>query len=258
MKNLNLLKSILVLGSVLCMLQTIGQQIGISDARSFSGGSYMPPQGQYEPGANRTSCLYLIDDGTQDNSIGITGDADIMWLNYFTAIAGCELINTVYVMWGEMSDGGPCRIILYEDPDDDGNPDDAVYLTETLTMVQNANTNIFTTVNIIPTTVSGGFFVAALCQNVALGNYPAPLDELLSQTNSWAVANYPGLFDTYNLINNPLPPYLIDLLGFPGNWCLRAEGTEAGPTAVPVSNWALILGIGLILIFAVIRFRRIF
>ena len=256
MKKLNLLKSVLVLGFVLLMIQTFGQQIGISDARSFSGGSYMPPQGQYDPGSNRTNCIYLLDDGTQENSIGITGDADIMWLNYFTAIAGCELINTVYLTWGETQNGFPCRIILYEDPDDDGYADNAIYLTETATTVQNANTNFFTTVSITPTLVSGGFFVAAICQNLPEGNYAAPLDETLSQGNSWIAAHYPGLFDVYNLMSNPLPPTLVDYF-FPGNWLLRAEGTEAGPVATPVSNWALFIGIGLILIFAVVRFRRL-
>jgi len=43
------------------------------------------------------------------------------------------------------------------------------------------------------------------------------------------------------------------------DWAFRLEGTSGGgePSAVPVSNWALFIGIGLILIAAVIRFRRL-
>lgn len=45
----------------------------------------------------------------------------------------------------------------------------------------------------------------------------------------------------------------------PSDWAFRLEGTaeNVGPAQTPVSNWALIIGIGLILMIAVIRFRRI-
>jgi len=34
-------------------------------------------------------------------------------------------------------------------------------------------------------------------------------------------------------------------------------GTDSAPQNVPISNWALFIGIGLILVAAAIRFRRI-
>jgi hypothetical protein len=176
-----------------------------------------------------------------------------MWLNYFTAIPGCELINTISLTWGSYNNGGACRVILYEDPDDDGIPDDAVYLTEATTIVANANTNIFTNVSITPTLVSGGFFVAALIQDGSFG-WPAPIDQTLFQGNSWIAAGNLLAFDVNNLPNNLFPPENIDNY-FPGNWLLRAEGGGA-PPEVPISNWALYIGIGLILVFAIVRFRK--
>jgi hypothetical protein len=257
MKTCNLLRSVFFIICAVIIVQGFGQQMGIADARSVLGANYLPPQGQYDPGANRTSCQYFFDDGTQENSVGFVGASyDGMWLNYFTVTPGCEQITTAYVMWGLMPDGGPCRIILYEDPDDDGNPDDAVYLTESLTTVQNANTNIFTIVSITPTTVSGGFFIAALCQNLPSATYPAPLDEGSSLGDSWFAGHFvAGAFDVFNLMNNAFTPIPAGTY-FPGNWCLRAEGIAAGPVDIPISNWALFIGIGLILVVAVVRFRR--
>jgi hypothetical protein len=61
------------------------------------------------------------------------------------------------------------RLILYDDPNDDGDPSDAVYLTEATTNVTHYGFPITTV--IIPTRfVSGKFFVAALVQNIPAGS----------------------------------------------------------------------------------------
>jgi large repetitive protein len=257
MKRLNFLSlmSVLLLAGILFTIQTYGQGNRLIDAKSFLGKNYVQPIAQNDQGASRSTCLYAIDDGGMENAIGFTGASgnDVMWLNYFTAIEGCELINMIYVAWGDMANGGACRLILYEDPDNDGNPDDAVYLTEATTTVANANTSIFTGVSITPTTVSGGFFVAALCQNLPDYQFPAAMDQTTPQGNSWIIADFSaGGFDVNNLMTNDFPPTNIDLY-FPGNWLLRAEGTNN----VPLSNWALYIGLGLILVFTIVRFRKL-
>jgi len=43
---------------------------------------------------------------------------------------------------------------------------------------------------------------------------------------------------------------------FPTDFAFELYGTDSGIVETPISNWALFIGIGLILIFAVIRFRR--
>jgi len=248
--------SVLFLVGMLFTIQTYGQGHSLTDAKSVLGKNYVQPAAQNEQGTNRFGCLYLVDDGLMENAIGFTGadGNDVMWLNYFTTMPGCELINTIYVTWGDVANGGACRVILYKDPDNDGNPDDAVYLTEGLTTVTNANTNIFTGVSITPTIVSGGFFVAGLCQNLPDMQFPAPIDQTTAQGKSWLVADFSaGGFDVNNLTANDFTPNNIDLY-FPGNWLLRAEGTSNN---VPLANWALFIGIGLILLFAVVRFRKL-
>jgi hypothetical protein len=254
------MRSVLIFGSVLLMVQSFGQANIISDVRTKSGHNYVPPSGQHNPAASRDACSYILDDGTIENSLGLTIGGDFMWLNYFTVTGGCESINTVNITWGLMSNGVPCRVFLYDDPDDDGNPDDAVYLTEASTTVQNAwtsfnpgETMIFTTVGITPTTVSGGFFVAALIQNQQAGQYPAPMDETTPQGKSWIAYTDSGSFDVNNLSNNTI--YSTGDINYPCNFMLRSAGGEA-PADVPISNWALSIGIGLILVFTIIRFRK--
>jgi hypothetical protein len=251
MKEIYSMRTVLLLGAVLFMLQSFGQGSTLTDAKSVLGINYVQPVGQYGQGVSRDACQYILDDGTQETSIGFTGDADVMWLNYFTTTAGCEMINTISLAWGVIDNGGSCRVILYEDPDDDGNPDDAVYLTEATTTIVNANTDIFTNVSITPTLVSGGFFVAALTSSTYM--WPAALDQSTTQAKSWIVAEFIfGGFDVNNLMNNDFQPELIDNY-YPGNWLLRAEGEAPN---VPLSNWALFIGIGLILVFAVVRLRK--
>ena len=54
----------------------------------------------------------------------------MMWLNGFEIIPGAGIIDQVGVYWGAVPDGMKARLILYNDPDNDGHPDDAVYLAE--------------------------------------------------------------------------------------------------------------------------------
>ena len=72
-------------------------------------------------------------------------------LNCFDVIPSGDEITSVDVAWGQMSNGGPSKVLVYEDPNDDGDPTDAVLLTQVATTVANAGTNSFTTVSIPPT-----------------------------------------------------------------------------------------------------------
>ncbi len=190
------------------------------------------------PGAE----VYTLDDGSSENSIGLGAGSDLMWLNAFEAVPGQEMITSIALTWG-MFDAGdypvgvPTRVILYEDPDNDGDPTNAVYLTEATVNSVNPNTDIFTTVPISPTTVEGVFFVAALIQNQAAEIYPAPLDQSsVYQGASWVTGGAAGSFDVNNLGNNALTPILIGDAGFPGNWLLRADGSSAWLSANPSSG----------------------
>ena len=175
---------------------------------------------------------YQLDDGSAENSIGLTNGGDIMWMNAFEATNGSATIGTIYSAYG--SDGGstlpPSRAAtayVYEDPDDDGNPDDAELVAEVDFTLEDPNTNEFTAVDMGGAAVDGVFFIAVLVEDHAPGQFPAPIDESSgSMQSSWVVGQGTGDFDDENLGNNGLPPSLVDDVGLPGNWLLRADAGD--------------------------------
>ena len=177
----------------------------------------------------RSRELYQLDDGSSENAIGMSNPSDFMVLNGFEVIAGSETIEFISIAWGTPASttpsGHPVRLILYDDPTNDWDPSDAVYLAEASTNIINPDTDIFTTITIPSTMVSGVFYIASLYENTT-GFFPCSLDETSSQGSSWYVCTYsPGTFDV-NDIGNPsydLPLDLIDNYGYPGNWLLRAD-----------------------------------
>ena len=211
----------------------------LSSARP--SGAASGPSGPLQP----MDATYQIDDGTAENAIGLTGGGDVMWLNAFEVVEGAGTITSIYTAWGseggtgQPPSGAPATAYVYEDPNDDGDPADAVLLTSAETEVQDPGTNAFTTVPVTPTEVEGTFFIAVLYQNQTDGVFPAPLDESSEyQEASWVVGEgTPGNFNPEDLSSNSLPPDLLGNVGLPGNWLLRAEGGDASfVTVVPDSG----------------------
>ncbi len=174
---------------------------------------------------------YVVDDGSSENGVGLSIGGDLMWINAFDVEPGLERITSIALTWGTplFPGGAPAgadvMVLLYEDPNDDGNPNDAVLLTTADTVVTDPDTDLFTTVPITPTTVSGTFFVATLFPFQAAGQYPSSLDENSSAGRSWVAGNtVAGSFDINDLMNNDVQPELMDSIGLPGNWLLRADG----------------------------------
>ena len=185
------------------------------------------PGSHFEPAGSVLSShdIYKLDDGTQENALGLGNGGDVLWLNCFDAIPGFEEISSVNLTWGPMSNGKVSKVLVYEDPNNDGDPTDAVLLTMADVSVANAGTNTFISVPITPVTVEGKFFIGAMVQNQVGGESPAPVDTNSSAHSSWIVGNTtPGGMDIYDLGNNDVPPVLLDDLGLPGNFLLRADG----------------------------------
>ena len=179
--------------------------------------------------------VYTIDDGTSESNIGLETLNELMWLNAFQVAPGANVITSISSAVASGSAETPARFILYEDPDDDGDPSNAVYLTETSGILTNPGEDIFTTVSIDPTPVEGVFFVAVLIvEDPSVNSFPMPQDsDSPSQQSSWAISDSDGDFDVFDLTNNSLTPLLIDDAGLGGNWLLRADGQffSASPVA---------------------------
>ncbi len=131
---------------------------------------------------------YSVDDGTQELPIGSDPDkGGLIWLNQFTAQPGQEVIDKVSVVYGLGADGRQVGVLLYDDPDNDGDPSNATLLTRAEAVGANANTDIFNEVVIEPTYVGpagSSFFVGVVMQE-SLGSFPAAQDSSSAAGVSW-------------------------------------------------------------------------
>lgn len=169
---------------------------------------------------------YQIDDGTFEVKLGSNFGLGLIWMNRFEVQPGGEDLVGVSLAWGTATAGHLTTLAIWIDPDNDGNPTNAVLLrTVDSVPVTNPGTNRFTEVAIPRTRIGPAgsvFFVGAYMTNIA-NQYPGALDSSsTSAQRSWiAFGN-----NIENLANNPYPPALIDSYGFPGNFLIRAVSAD--------------------------------
>lgn len=183
-------------------------------------------------GSNPTGCGYAHDDGSLELAVGLIAGGEMAWLNRFTTIGGCERIAAVFVAWNHplvpgVPDGTPAKVYVWDDPDDDGNPINAVLVSTQPVSVQNAGTGILNRYVLdVPATVSGVFFVGTSVVHVS-GQYPAAMDSTTPYVagSSWFAGSTAGTFNAANLAANLIPPSDIAGAGFPAFWMVRADAT---------------------------------
>lgn len=194
---------------------------------------------------------YQLDDGTAEDSIGINNGGDLIALNQFFVTPGKDMIMSVSIAWGSPNFPDPSlnslayTAAIWSDPNDDGNPSDAVLLGTAPGVISNAGTNtfnvsIFSTCIQIPT---NSFFVGFIITQGA-GQFPAAFDETspLSNRSFITGSSNPGMGDIVNLTgpNNNLPLNAVENYGFAGNWLIRADACAAVPE--PASTTLGLLG----------------
>jgi hypothetical protein len=152
------------------------------------------------------------------------------------------------------TNGLPCTAVIWDDPDDDGNPANAVLLQTASGTVANANTDILTTIPLGQAQpVSGVYFVGVLIVG-NFGNPPAPLDASscfpYSFDRAFLVEALAATIDLAHLGQNNPPPRSMHQ----SVWLLRADcqsssgtGVCAGDgtgTACPCNNASAAAGAG--------------
>jgi len=210
------------------------QPNGIPDECDIAAGSCdcqpdgIPDECQLWTGASRN--LLLWDDGSSENSLGLTAGGELCWITHFT---GASMVWAIQACFGTplypgssgVDAGQPFRVYVWSDPNGDGNPADAVFLSEATGVVDGGSidTDVFQAVWLnLP--VNGSFFVGASV--VTTSGYPAPMDENGPQYNqAWIVFNTVP-FDPLNLGTQL---YNMTDIGYPCNWLLRAEVIPDGP-----------------------------
>ncbi len=188
---------------------------------------------------------YQYDDGVSNITFGPPssfaqfGDIDMLWGNYFFAEPGGMTITSIDFGLGELSPGGEVSIWVFDDPDDDANPTNANPIFNTTTIGQDLGFN-FNSIDITPTDVSGGFFVAVghlavLDTSSGSPDYPSPgrFDPDSRADRSWFFydddipENDLGSSGFFTRMDGPQVP-------IPGAFAIRAN-------AIPTPGAALIL-----------------
>jgi len=173
---------------------------------------------------------YMIDDGTAEDSVGLTAGGSLVALNSFPVSGGNNVITSISIAWGTplfpdpTLNGLPYTAVLWSDPNGDGSPTDAVVLAQAPGVISQQGTDTFITTAIPPTMVTTtNFFVGFLITHVA-GQFPAAFDETAPTlpNRSWVDA-------TAN-INDLSGAITIESAGLVGNWLIRADGNTGGPT----------------------------
>ncbi len=173
---------------------------------------------------------YSHDDGSSETALGFFG-GDQVWLQYFDPLGGMETITHVSTTFGSPEEGGQIPLIntaitvyIWDDPDNDGDPDDAVLLGSGSGRVRTVDGDFFTHYFLDnPVTVTSRFFVGVKI-NCPSSLLPKSLDQSQpSNGRAWAAGDAGGGFNAYNLTDNSHPPVDQDSTANPGVWLLRAH-----------------------------------
>jgi hypothetical protein len=190
---------------------------------------------------------YTYDDGVSEDALGFMNCpppnlATLCWLQKFTAVGAADTIAIVKVAWGTASNpgGSPpagtlATVGIWSDPNQDGNPTDALLLSSALTVITNPDSDVLQVVAIPPVVVSGVFFVGAFtvqaCNVPALSKFPASMDKSsASLGRAWVCAADPSTTFVHSPLGaNNVPPVELDALALSAVWLLRAEGFGPPP-----------------------------
>jgi hypothetical protein len=171
---------------------------------------------------------YYWDDGTSENALGWGSGGPSVWIHSFDSGPGDDILQVCTTFGSALHASGPAvgtpvDLLVWEDPNQDMNPNDAVWIGYGLGAVANPNTNTFNHFDLdAATPVVGLFFVGAhLIQPV--GVYAAPMDEnTLGTGASWFAGNYSYGYWHPDYIGY-YPYYSMAGIGYDCAWLLRAN-----------------------------------
>ena len=180
---------------------------------------------------------YQYDTGEFSGALGVGAGGSIGWLQSFAARNGADTLREVHVAFGTgplgapglPQNGDPATIAVWDDPDNDGDPSNAVLLHAQTEPIANAGLE---TLNVFPLStpvaVSGTFFVGAVVEH-GPGIVPAPMDNIPNSLGrAWLVGevNPPLNLNGLDSASFPVAELRTIMLGFDSVWLVRAVGAE--------------------------------
>lgn len=236
--------------AIACNDDACGLQTGVGWAVT-NGTTYTIQLGCF-PGAAGGSGTFSItqtgpppcgqkDDGTTENSLGLTAGGEIGWLTVWgdPCLDAVDSVETAYgtlMFPGSVTNGSASKVVVYTDATPDNNP--TTNLTTNVkvnTVVVNGDTDILNKVPLnttIAMTTAAGHWTLVSADQVA-GQFPASMDQTppTHAAGAWVVGSTlgPGTLNTTNLLGNDVAPLNMAAIGFPANWLSRVDET-GGPT----------------------------
>lgn len=202
------------------------------DSCDLNSGTSSDCNGDGVPDECEVADTYRLDGGVAVQAYGLANGGDYLWLNQFTVRPHAQFIDVVSLPWSPFgADGLSVRVLIYADPNGDGDPSDAVLLADT------ATENFFEDWSLpfakirVPHVFVGpvgrSFFIAAFSRSatpsfVAIGDNSIPL-----QVRSWRRYDALGSID----VHHPAQGGSIDSVA-DRNWMLRAISMDCNSNGV--------------------------
>ena len=211
--------------------QTFMIQIGLyTNSAAGSGGA-----GGFDISIDPLPGCGITDDGISENSIGNVA-SDYLWMTHVDCLGD---VDTVLVSYGSLAlaglpgalpDGTPVTVGIWDDPNDDGDPSDAVLLHSQAELSANVDTDILNAYVISPPVVlSGSAFVGVVVDNMPAGIYPTSQDESLGALfgdKTFFCYDAGNALDLNNLAAASNPPEdSFSFLGYGAAHLMRATGS---------------------------------
>jgi hypothetical protein len=218
------------------------QTLTINNLGAASGNFNLLEMAAMAPAVNADVEL-ILDDGSAEDSIGLTAGGQFLWFNRFTPNPDAlpffleevlTLFNTTVAVGDEM------QLVVYSDAD--GDPTNgATYLGgETFEVVTNdlATWNSYVLSDPILIQDAGDVLIGFVNRSGASGysDFPAAVDTDSSQGRSW-IALYSGDPPAEPPLPSDSDMMPIDDIGLPGNWTLRGMGSSATSDILWLEEW---------------------
>lgn len=182
---------------------------------------------------------YRLDDGTGSVNIGPSQfSGQMLWGNYFEVEPGFDRIASISVAFGNIEVGRIVELLVFDDPDNDGDPGNAVLVDRSAGLTDLPRTNTFVDFGMNGGSVSGGFFVAAL-MDLDVAELPGRIDPQTRAGRSWLALD-PGGIDLGAIGASQV--YLnLEQNAAPGTFMVRAVGVPSGGAGVLGGAGAVLL-----------------
>lgn len=172
------------LRSRLCLPVLAGSAYLIQIGATGSSGSGVLGTFTIAQSAASASGCSALDHGSTSTALGLASDGWTGWVQRFGNASGTTTVTAVSTAWGTATapasspvNGSAAKVAIWDDPNEDGNPNDAVLLATADAFVVGSGTDAFQTIAFAaPVPVAGYFFVGAAVAHAA-NVYPIPLDQ---------------------------------------------------------------------------------